>query len=195
MKRVFQREVVFLFGFLLAASAGYSQYSTILAPAEVVTINNLAKFIDEKPDLEGLNQLRKGTLNADIIIRCLSAALLYKHGDPDSEKTVLDSFAVNDYAQRIKGIYNMIREGEMEPILKGFDSGAAGLKDRRLDLLVGFTIMKEKNKWFKDNSGQLISLARVLRGAFFAAVFKDTGIDPVKIALKIDKETQKLLKK
>jgi hypothetical protein len=61
-------------------------------------------------------------------------------------------------------------------------------------MLVSFVRNREANLWFAAG-GEHLSVARFLRGAFLAQVFKGSALDPVAVANGLDEKAREKYEK
>jgi len=65
----------------------------------------------------------------------------------------------------------------------------AGITDDRVEAVIGFCALKDKNLWVATQRAGRVSLARVVRGLALSSLLKGTDEDPLAIANAIDAHT------
>ena len=116
------------------------------------------------------------------------AALQYR-ADPDAYRNAFfEQLVIDDYAQRAKGLYNIVSATDVGIAVDRALAKYPGVSDRRLQLVVVFCSLKDKNLWVESSTGRA-SAARVIRGAALHAVLQGTDEDPLEIANAVDEQT------
>lgn len=122
-------------------------------------------------------------------VRLLSGALLYRR-DPNRYRNALFAeLVVDDYAERSAGKYNEIGTDEAVSVMDAASVAPEGITDQRIQMVIGFCALKDKNLWMKARDGSRISLARFFRGAALASLLKGTDEDAAAITSAIDAHT------
>jgi hypothetical protein len=99
------------------------------------------------------------------------------------------SFAIHAYAARARGETHDISQEEFVARIKKVESSYPSLS-AQMAMLAAFVELRDANLWFPQGN-QRVSVARFLRGAFLAQVFKGTSLDPVVVANQLDQEARK----
>ena len=122
-------------------------------------------------------------------VRVLSGVLLYRR-DPDRYRNALFAeLVIDDYAERSAGKYNDIGKDEALAVMDTAAAAAEGISDQRVQMVLGFCALKDKNLWMKAPDGSRLSLARFFRGAALASLLKGTDEDTLAITSAIDAHT------
>lgn len=122
-------------------------------------------------------------------VRFLATALLYRH-DPDRYRNdFFEQLVIDDYADRAQNNYNIVEPTDIARVIDQATIAPEAATDPRVEAVIGFCNLKEKNLWvFTEKAGR-ISLARVIRGAALNAVLEGTNGDTLAIANAIDAHT------
>jgi hypothetical protein len=115
-------------------------------------------------------------------------ALQYRTNPDAYRNTFFEQLVIDDYAQRAKGLYNIVSPTDVEVAVDRAEAEYPGIADRRWQLVVAFCSLKDKNLWVESPTGR-ISAARVIRGAALHAVLQGTDENPLEIANAVDAHT------
>lgn len=122
-------------------------------------------------------------------VRVLSGVLLYRR-DPDAYRNALFAeLVIDDYAERSAGKYNDVDKDEAIAAMDAASVAPEGISDQRIQMVLGFCALRDKNLWMKTPDGSRLSLARFFRGAALASLLKGTDEDAVAITSAIDAHT------
>lgn len=158
------------------------------AGALVVELNGYADLIGRPLLPAEVARLTTARSSSRPEIQAISAALLYR-ADPVRYRSALSSqFAIHDYAPRAKGVTKNISQEEFVLKIKQIEQTYPSLHPTAA-LLVSFVQLRDANLWFLQGS-QKLSVARFLRGAFFAHAFTGSGLDAVSVASELDQQAR-----
>ena len=122
-------------------------------------------------------------------VRVLSGVLLYRR-DPDRYRNALFAeLVIDDYAGRSSGKYNDISADQAVSTMQSASSAPQEIIDKRIQMVIGFCALKDRNLWMSARDGGRLSLARVFRGAALSSLLEGTDEDPLAITNAIDAHT------
>lgn len=183
--------VVLLFvataGQAAAAGEGYT-----LTANEVRQINEWTPYLTAPLAKDAEARLRRVLSSGRGATRTLAAVILFRHGGNKYRDAVYDLYAVREYHQRKRGIYNMVDKDRVLNAVGEIEKRNAGVKDKRVFLLLAYLTFRGTNTWFLAGPRrQKLSPARIFRTAFLTAALKGTGVDTLSLANDIDRATRK----
>ena len=187
--KIDKKVLVTIFSFFALANASFI-HAASFTEEDLVDVNRISRLVGKDNDADMLSYLKTKIDSSNEVVAAIAATALYVHDQKAYKDQFFDAMAVNDYAERKKGNYNMVPLGVMQQLLHAIDQRAKGDKDdERIIILIDFMDLKTKNMWI-DMMGEKTSLARFLRGLYLRDCLKSTGIDTEKLANQIDKHTQ-----
>ncbi len=157
--------------------------------AWVEQLNNLAKHIGQVVPKESVDTIVATPASAHPEVRAMRAALLYRVDQTQWESELTATFTVQDYAERARGKVTNIGQDEVISKIKAVESSYPSMSPQVV-MLAAFVRYRDANLWFARGD-QRISLARFLRGAFLAQVFKGSNLDPVAVANQLDERAKR----
>lgn len=122
-------------------------------------------------------------------VRVLSGVLLYRRNPDRYRNALFAELVIDDYAERSAGKYNEIGIDEAVSAMDAASVAPEGITDQRIQMVIGFCALKDRNLWTKARDGSRMSLARFFRGAALASLLKGTDEDTVAITSAIDAHT------
>lgn len=122
-------------------------------------------------------------------VRVLSGILLYRRYPDTYRNALFAELIIDDYAERSAGRYNDVDKDEAMAAMDTATVAPEGVSDQRVQMVLGFCALKDKNLWMKAPDGSRLSLARFFRGAALASLLKGTDEDAVAITSAIDAHT------
>ena len=183
---------------LVVATLTSAGMTTILlagdsTPPWVDELNRLSRFIGQSASPDQVGPVDDTRFASQPEVRALRSALLYR-ADPSKYGASFEAnFAINDYASRAAGKPTDISQQDFVARIKDVESSYPGLSPQ-LVMLVSYVRNREANLWFVRGE-QHVSVARFLRGAFLAQVFKGSALDPVTVANGLDQRTREKYEK
>jgi hypothetical protein len=159
------------------------------SPGWIEELNRLAQYVSYPPPPKALRTIEATSDKGRPEVRALRAALLYRADPRRWASDLAESFAIRDYAARARGETNDISQEDFVSRIKKVESSYPSLTPQVM-MLVAFVELREANLWFAQND-QRVSVARFLRGAFLAQVFKGTSLDAVAVANQLDVDARK----
>ena len=167
--------------FSCSAESG-NQPAETLAPTEAW--GDVLAF-KEPFSVETIASLEDHASGKDRHLRAVAAVLLYRHAPDQYWDTLLSAYAVHDYEERAKGIYNFM---ERDETVQHINALAAACPESDLGkapaMLHSFLDYQDKNQWLQFEDGARISLARFFRTAFFTQMLPQQ--DAAEIANRMD---------
>jgi hypothetical protein len=177
---------------VVAALAGASPVGVLRAepsPPWIDELNRLSRFIGQAVAPKDIGAIQGAASARQPEVRALRAALLYR-ADPTAYRSELHAcFEVHDYAERARGKKTDISQEDFLSRIRKVEAAYPSLPPQ-LVMLVSFVRNRDANLWFPQGD-QRISVARFLRGAFLAQVFKGSDLDPVVVADSLDQAARK----
>lgn len=157
-------------------------------PPWIDELNRLSRFIGQTVSPADLGTV-DGAVARQPEVRALRAALLYR-ADPSAYGSELHAcFEVHDYAERSRGKKTDISQEAFLSRIREVEAAYPSLSPQ-LVMLVSFVRTRDANLWFPQGD-KTISVARFLRGAFLAQVFKGSDLDAVAVADSLDQAARK----
>lgn len=177
---------------LAAAILAPSQVTDLLGEPETSAwlgeLNRLAQHIGHSVPAEALGPIESAATSGRPEIRALKAALLYRADPVKWGPELLATFSIHDYALRARGEATELSQEEFISRIKKVESSYPSLRPQ-LVMLVAFIQFRDANLWFSQGA-ERVSVARFLRGAFLAQVFKGSSLDPVSVANQLDQHAR-----
>ena len=174
---------------LVVGSHGWGPFATSDAPGWIEELNSLAQYVSYPQPPNALRAIEATSDRGRPEVRALRAALLYRADPRRWASDLAASFAIHDYAARARGETNDISQEDFVSRIKRVESSHPALTPQVM-MLVAFVELREANLWFAQND-QRVSVARFLRGAFLAQVFKGTNLDAVAVSSQLDLDARK----
>jgi hypothetical protein len=183
--------------FVVATLAATGVTTTLLAgdstPPWVDELNRLSRFIGQSASPDQIGSVDDTKFASKPEVRALRSALLYR-ADPARYGADFEAnFAIDDYAMRARGKTTDISQQDFLARIKDVESTYPSLSPQ-LVMLVSFVRSREANMWFVQ-AEQHVSVARFLRGAFLAQVFKGSTLDAATVAGSLDQTTREKYEK
>ena len=170
----------------------WAMLAMVAAPAGE---NDSGEAVAQLLDLQALIDNDAGEVSETLLesdacaVRVLSGLLLYRR-DPDRYRnTLFAELVIDDYADRSSGKYNDISVDEAVSTMQSASSAPEEITDKRIQMVIGFCALKDKNLWMMARDGGRLSLARFFRGAALSSLLKGTDEDPLAITSAIDAHT------
>ena len=184
--------VVLILVLVVAALAGTSPVGILQAeppPPWIDELKRLSRFIGQTVAPGDLGTVGGAAVAKQPEVRALRAALLYR-ADPAAYRAELHAcFEIHDYAERSRGRKTDISQEAFLSRIREVEAAYPTLQPQ-LVMLVTFVRSRDANLWFVQGD-QRISVARFLRGAFLAQVFKGSDLDAVAVADSLDQGARK----
>ena len=156
---------------------------------DIITLNNLNKYSSTNISREDEKILQDSLKSNSLVIRSFCSAILYKKNQKKYREVFYGCFTVNDYDSRSNGEYNMIQQTDMLNTVKAIEDNGKILEEKSYNLLLCYCWYRDRNEWIQTDN-QKMSISRFFRGAFLGSNFKETNIDVLSLANKLDKEAQ-----
>ncbi len=172
---------------VLAAEVQPSEKVPILKEDDVRIVEKNLSLSEKSLDDESIACLEKNARSGTYAVAASAAIVLSRHDAEKYREGVQKAFAVDDYAQRSEGKYNIIPYEEVVDALTKIVVGNQAVQDTRVPHLLAFQHFRNQNKWFLMR-GQRISAARFFRGSFLSGVLG--AQEAVQVAGQIDARTR-----
>ncbi len=179
------KTIVLCCAVLFAAAAPLAAAS--LSPGEVIMVNSLSRFIDVKPEGQGLLQLQAAMRLQNPVVSGLASAVLFKHYGRKFQKAFLRSFTLNQSVFAFeRSDPTVIRLADVNKLLANYDQLLTVIRDERVHKLFMFYHFRFKNVWLVGDFKEKLSLAAFYRISFFEQAFPGK-FDSIRLAAQCDR--------
>jgi hypothetical protein len=174
--------------FLLLFSISVSAVSGLtLNPEEVLYLNSISRFFDNKPEGEAIKRLEKSLNSSNPCVKGVGALILYKHFKNPFKNVFYTCFTLNskidDFDAEDK---KFIRLSNVKRILDQFSDPLSRIKDNRVRRIFMFFHFRHIHLWLVGKSEEKLSLAEFYRISAIDSVF-GPGVDVIKLVDGMDK--------
>lgn len=169
MKRLYK----FIFCFCAWAFVSVPVFALNVTGADVKLMNDISKYIDEKPDVQAVNFCEHALQSNSIPLKSLASVILFKHfGDKyksDFRKNFTIKKEIGNFEQDKQifvGINNVGR------LLEPLNAPLQQFTDERVRSLFLFLHFRHKNVYMLGNSREELPLASFYRTSFINTLFQ-----------------------
>ena len=122
-------------------------------------------------------------------IRLLTSALLYRRNPDKYRNDFFAALVIDDYAERAAGSHNYVEPDAIAATIDSSMAAPGGITDNRIQAVIGFCALRDKNLWVSTEKLGRISLARAVRGMAMSALLAGTDENSLAIANAVDAHT------
>lgn len=170
-------------GILLSCTPAFA---ISLSREEVVLMNELRAFLDQKPEGNSIRVLQQSLKHENPAVRGLVSLILFKNFGRKFRNLVLRNFTCNiEVDQFEQAERKLIRLEHVNKLLEAIQSNSGGFSDERLQKIFLFFHLRQKNVWLRGSSGEILSLAVFYRIAVFDQILESRH-DPIRLSVMAD---------
>jgi hypothetical protein len=183
MKNLF-KIVVCLAVFVLSSPC---LFSLTLEADELLYLNSISRFIDNKPEGTAVKRLQKSLKSDNPCVKGVGALILFKHFGRPFKRVFKNSFTLNqDIDEFTTEERKFIRLANVNYILEQFSEPLGRITDERVRRIFMFFHFRSIDLWLLGASGEKLSMAVFYRISALAAAF-GPKVDSIALAASTDK--------